>query len=68
MGESALTERLGAPLRSTPSCCVKASSPIERRPFGGGSEGALASLCAGRPPMPTGRLGRSGVAGVPTKP
>eukprot|EP00969_Alexandrium_andersonii_P358278 15450650-Alexandrium_andersonii.AAC.1 len=39
MGESALTERLGAPLRSAPSCCVKSSSPIVRRPFGGGSEG-----------------------------
>eukprot|EP00969_Alexandrium_andersonii_P315228 13926215-Alexandrium_andersonii.AAC.1 len=39
MGESALTERLGAPLRGAPSCCVKASSPIVRCPFGGGSEG-----------------------------
>eukprot|EP00969_Alexandrium_andersonii_P148998 6588611-Alexandrium_andersonii.AAC.1 len=36
--ESALTERLGAPLRGAQSCCVKASSPIVRHPFGGGSE------------------------------
>eukprot|EP00969_Alexandrium_andersonii_P335313 14819665-Alexandrium_andersonii.AAC.1 len=33
-GESALTERLGAPHCSAPSCCVKASSPIVRHPFG----------------------------------
>eukprot|EP00969_Alexandrium_andersonii_P329258 14549180-Alexandrium_andersonii.AAC.1 len=31
LGESAPTQRLGAPLRGTPSDCVKASSPIERR-------------------------------------
>eukprot|EP00969_Alexandrium_andersonii_P007434 323916-Alexandrium_andersonii.AAC.1 len=40
MGESALTARLGAPLRSAPSCCVEAFSPIVRRLFEGSSEGA----------------------------
>eukprot|EP00969_Alexandrium_andersonii_P364355 15463971-Alexandrium_andersonii.AAC.1 len=40
MGESAPTERLGAPLRSAPSCCAKASSPIVRRPVGDSSEEA----------------------------
>eukprot|EP00969_Alexandrium_andersonii_P078322 3453652-Alexandrium_andersonii.AAC.1 len=40
MGESAPTERLGAPLRGAPSCCIKASSPIVRCLIACGSEGA----------------------------
>eukprot|EP00969_Alexandrium_andersonii_P009907 432426-Alexandrium_andersonii.AAC.1 len=38
MGESALTGQLGAPLRGAPSCYVRASSPIVRRPSGGSLE------------------------------
>eukprot|EP00969_Alexandrium_andersonii_P073774 3254407-Alexandrium_andersonii.AAC.1 len=48
MGESALTGQLWAPLRGTQSCNVKASSPIVRRPLGGGPERALKGLCGGR--------------------
>eukprot|EP00969_Alexandrium_andersonii_P002670 116118-Alexandrium_andersonii.AAC.1 len=47
MGESALTGQPGAPLRGAPSCNVKASSPIVRRPSGGGPERALKGLCGG---------------------
>eukprot|EP00969_Alexandrium_andersonii_P313550 13853084-Alexandrium_andersonii.AAC.1 len=47
IGESALTERLAAPLRGISSCCVKASSPIVRCMLGAGSERAPGSLCGG---------------------
>eukprot|EP00969_Alexandrium_andersonii_P232127 10250152-Alexandrium_andersonii.AAC.1 len=47
VGESAPTGQLGAPLRGVPSCCVKASSPIARRPSTGGPERALKGLCGG---------------------
>eukprot|EP00969_Alexandrium_andersonii_P156526 6919955-Alexandrium_andersonii.AAC.1 len=55
MGESARTRQLGAPLRVDPSCEVKASSPIERRPSRGGTEGAPKAFCgAGLAPLPGG--------------
>eukprot|EP00969_Alexandrium_andersonii_P357362 15448615-Alexandrium_andersonii.AAC.1 len=44
MGESALTGQLWAPLSGAQSCYVKASSPIVRRPSGGGPERALKGL------------------------
>eukprot|EP00969_Alexandrium_andersonii_P144049 6370061-Alexandrium_andersonii.AAC.1 len=44
MGESARTGQLGAPLRSAPSCHVKASLPVVRRPSRGGLERALKGL------------------------
>eukprot|EP00969_Alexandrium_andersonii_P336958 14893592-Alexandrium_andersonii.AAC.1 len=47
MGESALTEQLGAPLRCASSCYLKASSPVARRPSEGGPERALKGLCGG---------------------
>eukprot|EP00969_Alexandrium_andersonii_P098013 4326870-Alexandrium_andersonii.AAC.1 len=45
--ESALVGRRGAPPRGTASCCLKASSPIARRPFRRGFEDATLSQWMG---------------------
>eukprot|EP00969_Alexandrium_andersonii_P110135 4859323-Alexandrium_andersonii.AAC.1 len=44
VGEDALTGQLGAPLRGARSRYVKASSPVVRRPSGGGPDRALKGL------------------------
>eukprot|EP00969_Alexandrium_andersonii_P126089 5574317-Alexandrium_andersonii.AAC.1 len=65
MGLSVLTERLVAPLRRAPRCCVKVSSPIVRHPFGGGSQGGPASLGGGGAPLPVGGVDHGGAACTP---
>eukprot|EP00969_Alexandrium_andersonii_P289680 12803665-Alexandrium_andersonii.AAC.1 len=67
MGESALPGQLWAPLRGAPSCCVKASSPIARRPLGGGPKRALNGLWR-RVGLRLGRLGHRKVAHCTTTP
>eukprot|EP00969_Alexandrium_andersonii_P207685 9174830-Alexandrium_andersonii.AAC.1 len=64
----AATERLAAPLGGAPSCCVKASSPMEPCASGDSSDGAASSLCGGGPPLPKGRVCHSGAAGAPAQP
>eukprot|EP00969_Alexandrium_andersonii_P154616 6835517-Alexandrium_andersonii.AAC.1 len=58
LDEGTSKERLGAPLRDAPSCCVRASSPMSRRPSGGSSDGAAVSLRGEDPLLPTGRFGQ----------
>eukprot|EP00969_Alexandrium_andersonii_P202956 8968402-Alexandrium_andersonii.AAC.1 len=64
MGESALTGRLGAPLRGAPSCHVKASSLMVRCLFGDGSDGAPVSLYGGVRPR---SLGDSAIVAGPAR-
>eukprot|EP00969_Alexandrium_andersonii_P089036 3929144-Alexandrium_andersonii.AAC.1 len=44
---------------------VVCSGPVTRRPVGGASEGAPASLSGGGPPLRTGPLRYGGVVGTP---
>eukprot|EP00969_Alexandrium_andersonii_P046883 2057213-Alexandrium_andersonii.AAC.1 len=67
MGESATTERLGAPLRD-PSCCIQNHIGSEDGAcLGAPLRSAPVSLCGGDPPLHTGRLSHSGAAGAPTR-